>query len=61
MEGGQDSMLNTATNIALIKLIGWVNFKKPTNSISSYATPYYPYHPYLQLLYHFPFLKAPPI
>jgi len=57
-------MLNTATYTAtyttLIKLIGQVNFKKPTNSISSYATPpYYPYRPYPQLLDYLLFLKAP--
>ena len=41
-------MLNIVTYMVLIKLIGWVNFKKPTNSINSYATPlYYPYYPYL--------------
>ena len=64
MVGGQDSVSNTATHTAthtaLIKLIGRVDFKKPADSTSSYATPpYHPHRPHLQLLDHLPFLEAP--
>jgi len=60
MVGEQDSVLNTATYIILIKLIGRVDFKKPADSTSSYTTPlYHPHRPHLQLLDYLLFLEAP--